>query len=99
MGLGVSAIGLWYYYQSANNQSVTDEKDIVLIEMLKSAGLIPRKEKGPLTFEEYVAITKIKYTEMKKRLYATCKDFERQRFSLIKDGNFRAQTYQELVKA
>ena len=63
------------------------------MEMLKSAGLVPRKEKGPLSFNEFVAITKIKYTEMKKRLYPKCMEYEKQRIAHIKDGKHRSEAY------
>ncbi len=63
-----------------------EDKDIVLVEMLKAAELLPRTKKGPISFKEYVAISKIKYTEMKKRLVPRCKEFEKERFALIRAG-------------
>ena len=67
--------------------------------MLKSAGLLPWKEKGPLSFEEFVALTKIKYTEMKKRLIPKCKEFEKQRHAKIKEGKYQEKEYQDLVRS
>lgn len=66
--------------------------------MLNAASLTPRRASGPLSFEEFVALTKIKYTELTKRLLAPSKDWQEKRINLMKEKKQMSPEYAALVE-